>query len=205
MAGMDSGMPQPSTAIREEATTCLTRWVHGDQAARSALFLVVLGELRSLARGLLVHERHGHTLQPTALVNEAWMRLIDWPKVEGRSKVEFLGVAAEAMREVLVDHARRRGRLKRGGDRERVELTEDPATGEANEEVDLLKLDRALDQLRRRSFYLAKLVELRFFGGLDRTATAEVLGVSDAKVGRDWRAAKAFLKLAMQEEDQPGS
>jgi len=201
---MESRTP-PSSAIREEATTCLSGWVGGDPTARDRLFLLVLAELRSLAQGLLRHERRGHTLQPTALVHEAWMRLIEWTNLEERSRNEFLGVAAEAMREVLVDHARRKLRLKRGGDRQRVELVEEPAAGGTSEEVDVLDLDRALGKLKQRSAYLARVVELRFFGGLDCPATAAALGVSQATLGRDWRAAKAFLKLELQGAPSSGS
>lgn len=202
---MESGAPLPSAAVREEATICLSSVVRGDPSARDRLFLMVLAELRSMAQGLLRQERREHTLQATALVHEAYVRLIKWPGVEEKPHREFLGVAAAAMREVLVDHARRRMAEKRGGGLERVELTEDPATGEPTEPVDVLKLSRALDRLRRHSEGMAKLVDLRYFAGLDVRATAEALGVSVAAVGREWRKARAFLQSAMDEEDAADS
>ena len=199
---MPPGAPQPSAAVRDEATTHLTRLVSGDTSARERLFVMVLADLRSLASRFLRGERPGHTLQPTALVNEAWLRLIREKEVELNGRGHFLALAARAMRQILVEHAKARNSEKRGGGRQRVDWVEDPPAPSPGAELDLLVLDRALERLKKRSEYLAQLVELRFFAGLAREEVAEALGVSNAKVGRDWRAARGLLSKYMLEEEE---
>ena len=199
---MPQGAPEPSAAVRDEATTHLTLWTGGDASARERLFLMVQADLRAMASGCLHAERAGHTLQPTALVHEVWLRLIHKEKVEVQSKGHFLALAARAMRQILVEHARSKDREKRGGAWRRVELSEDPTVPIQGDELDLLALDRALERLKERSEHLAQLVELRYFAGLQREEVAEALGVSNAKVGRDWRAARGLLSKYMLEEKE---
>lgn len=152
-------------------------------------------ELHAVAERLLAGERADHTLQPTALVHEAWLRLAD----DGRWKNEghFFATAARAMRRVLVDHARGKGRAKRGGDWKRVELELAADTDDAASEVDLVTLDTALEQLEAASPRQARVVELRFFAGLEMDAIARVLDVSPATVARDWRFARAWMARAL--------
>ena len=166
----------------------------GDRSARNRLFELVYADLREQASAYLREERADHTLQGTALVHEAWMRLIDQDHVEVTERGHFLALAAMAMRRILVDHARGRGREKRGGSWGRMELDEaEPLVDDTSDEVDLLDVDRALDQLHSQSERLAQLVELRFFGGLSREEIAEALGTSRSTVARDWRAARAMM------------
>ena len=156
---------------------------------------LVYGELRRLAGGLLSSERVGHTLQPTALVHEAWIRLVDQEAVQWQNRAHFLGIAALAMRRVVVDHARARQRDKRGGGRERAALHSgiiDSVQG-LDSELDMLALNEGLDALQLHCERSAKVVELRFFGGLTEEETAAVLGVTRPTVARDWRAARAWL------------
>jgi RNA polymerase sigma factor (TIGR02999 family) len=156
---------------------------------------VVHAELKDLAAASLRGERADHTLQPTALVHEAWLRLVDQTRVEWQNRAHFLGTAALAMRRVLVDHARARGREKRGGGagREPLESGIAQARSDLELELDVLALDRGLTELARHSGRVAKVVELRFFAGLTEDETAAVLGVARPTVTRDWRAARAWL------------
>ena len=159
---------------------------------------LVHAELRRLASGLLAGERDGHTLQPTALVHEAWLRLADQDRVSWQGRAHFLAIAAQAMRRILLDHARARLSAKRGGGWRAVELdaalplSDEPASGEARE-LELLALGEALETLRALAPERARLVELRFFGGLSMDETAEVLGTSLRRAEREWRLAKAWL------------
>lgn len=176
---------------RGDLTLLLDRAADGDAAARDALFAEAYDELRKLARSSMRRESPGHTLQPTALVNEAYLRLIG-PDVRWENRRHFFGAAAQAMRRVLVDRARRRDADKRGGDLERVSLTQvDVATEDA--QVDVLALDALLAELEGVNLRLVRTIELRYFGGLDIEATAEVLGVAPATVKRDWAYARAWL------------
>ena len=168
----------------------------GDREAFDRLVPLVYAELRRIAARYLSRERAGHTLQPTALVNEAYLRLVQSDDVEFENRAHFVGIAARLMREILVDHARRHGARKRGGRQQRVTLTEGVALLEASD-VDLLALDEALEKLAEKDAHLARLVELRYFGGLSVEETAEVLGSSPRTVKRDWAAAKVWLRRRM--------
>ena len=149
-------------------------------------------ELRKLAAGCLRRERPNHTLQPTALVNEAWLRLAAQSQSGCNGRVQFLAVASHLMREILIDYARTRNRAKRGGGQAPI-CVEDAGELAASQEVDLMALDDALNALERIDTQQRQIVELRYFGGLNIEETAEVLGVSPATVKRDWRMAKAWL------------
>ena len=187
---------------RPAAVTQLLRaWSDGDEKALERLLPLVEAELRRLARGYIARERRGHTLQPTALVNEAFLRLIDARHVRWQDRAHFLGIAARLMRRVLVDHARSRGYQKRGGGAARVTLTEALAVapGQAMD-LDLVALDRALEGLAVVDARKAKVIELRFFGGLSVEETAEVLHLSTDTIKRDWRLAKLWLLRALEGE-----
>jgi len=172
--------------------TRLLRVAHaGNPEALNRVYDLVYGELRQIAAARLRQERDGHTLQPTALVNEAYLRLFG-NDVRWENRRHFFGAAAQAMRRVLVDQARRRDAEKRGGDLERVSLTQvDIATEDA--QVDVLAIDALLGELEQVNPRLVRTIELRYFGGLDIEATAEVLGVAPATVKRDWAYARAWL------------
>jgi RNA polymerase sigma factor (TIGR02999 family) len=174
-------------------TLLLTQLAQGQVAAEQTLMPVVADELRAIAAGLLRRERSDHTLHPTALVNEAWMRLFQGQTGTGpEGRKHFFALAAKVMRQVLVDHARRRGRAKRGGGDEPLPLDEALAMV-AIEGVDVLDLSTALEELAGLDERQARVVELRFFGGLEAEEVADVLGVSLSTVERDWRAARAWL------------
>jgi RNA polymerase sigma factor (TIGR02999 family) len=181
------------TASSPGAVTDLLRaWTDGDDGALERLTPLVEAELRRLARGYMRRERQGHTLQTTALVNEAFLRLTDARRVRWQDRAHFLGISARLMRRVLVDHARSRGYRKRGGGAERVTLDEG-ILGTPEPDLDLLALDRALDALAAADARKCRVVELRYFAGLSVEETAEVLGVSPDTVKRDWRMAKLWL------------
>jgi RNA polymerase sigma-70 factor (ECF subfamily) len=173
-------------------TELLRAWSDGDEGALERLLPLVEAELRRLARGYMGRERRDHTLQVTALVNEAFLRLTDARRLRWQDRAHFLGISARLMRRVLVDHARARGYHKRGGGAQRVTLTEalvvspEPA-------LDLVALDRALEVLAASDGRKSRVIELRFFGGLSVEETAEVLHVSPDTVKRDWRLAKLWL------------
>jgi RNA polymerase sigma-70 factor (ECF subfamily) len=185
-------------------TELLRAWSDGDEGALDRLLPLVEVELRRMARAYMGRERRGHTLQTTALVNEAFLRLTDARRVRWQDRAHFLGISARLMRRVLVDHARARGYLKRGGGAQRVTLHEglvissDPA-------VELAALDRALEVLAKRDARKSQIVELRFFGGLTVEETAEVLHMSPDIVKRDWRLAKLLLLRELEGEagDRP--
>lgn len=190
--------PDPSRARpdpRSDATQILRLLVDGDGARSAELFDRVYEELRGLAARYLARERPDHTLQPTALVHEAWIKLIDQSRVEWQGKAHFLGIAAQAMRRILVDHARARAREKRdAGRREILVDLEDQVAGEA---VDVLGLDRALEELQGLSERQAKVVELRVFGALEVHEIACALGLSEGTVRREWRFSRAWLAEAL--------
>ena len=171
--------------------------VDGNAGASEDLLAVAYGELRRIAGRMLASERHGHTLEPTALVHEAWLKLIDQQDVEWRCKAHFLAIAAQAMRRILIDHARTKGRDKRGGGRLRVTLSSGIAQ-DRSEESDLLNVDAALSELERMAPRQARLVELRFFAGLQNKELAEVLEVSESTIEREWRIARAWLSSRIQ-------
>jgi len=177
---------------RGAITALLLDWSHGDAEALEKLVPLVYGELKRLAERSLRRERSGHTLQPTAVVHEAFLKLVDQQRVEWKSRAHFFAIASQAMRRLLVDHARARRAEKRGGYATRVVLDE-ATRATPPVDLDLLALDDALDRLSSLDAGQARVVELRFFGGLTVEETAEVVGASAATVKRDWRSAKAWL------------
>jgi RNA polymerase sigma factor (TIGR02999 family) len=186
--------PPPS-----RVTELLRAWSDGDDDALEQLMPLVEAELRSLARAYMRRERPEHTLQTTALMNEAFLRLTDARRVSWQDRGHFLGISARLMRRVLVDHARHRGYHKRGGGAERVTLHEGLVMS-ADPAVDVLGLDRALDALAKVDVRKSRTIELRFFGGLSVEETAEVLHVSPDTVKRDWRLAKLWLLRELEGE-----
>ena len=175
-----------------EITQLLVAWNHGDQAALERLTPLVHGELHRLAKRYMAGERKGHILQTTALVNEAYLRLIDWRNVEWKNRAHFFGLAAQIMRRILVDFARAYQSEKRGGDEIRVSLSE-AANVPSERSPDLVALDDALQSLEKLDRRQARVVELRFFAGLSLEETAEALSVSLSTVRRDWGLAEAWL------------
>ena len=175
-----------------EITELLVAWGDGDQSALQQLTPLVQAELRRIARKYMSRERPGHTLQTTALVNEAYLRLIDWKNVRWKNRAHFFGVSAQLMRRILVDYARDRHYLKRGGGALQVSLSE-AAAFSVERNSDLVALDEALTALAAVDPRKEQVVELRFFGGLSVKETAEVLKVSEETVMRDWRMAKVWL------------
>ncbi len=180
------------TAPTNNLTQLLVSWSNGDQAALEALTPLVHQELRRLAARCMAGERPGHILQPTALVNEAFLRLIDWKDVRWQNRAHFFAVAAQIMRRVLVDAARTRDREKRGGRQVHVSLSE-AANVTDGRGVDLVALDDALRTLEALNARQSRVIELRFFGGLSLEEAAHVLDVSVATVRRDWSLAQAWL------------
>jgi RNA polymerase sigma factor (TIGR02999 family) len=183
-----------------EVTRLLVRLTDGDRGVLDELLPLIYGELRRLAAGYLRRERVGHTLQPTALVHEAYLRLVDQTQVRWQNRAHFLGVAAQMMRRILVDHARAHEAGKRGGEFQKLSLDENiDASGEGRD-LNLVALDDALERLAELDPQKSKIVELRFFGGLSVEETAEVLGVSAPTVKRQWRMAKAWLYGQLQNQ-----
>jgi RNA polymerase sigma factor (TIGR02999 family) len=183
-----------------EVTVLLEQIRHGDSHAIDKLLPLVLHELRTLARLQFRNERSDHTLQPTALVNEAYIRLVTDQARNWQSRAHFIGVSASIMRRILVDHARRRRALKRGGlSRSALDIENCAALSDQQAE-ELLALNMALDRLEEMSQRQRRVVELRYFGGLSPEETAEVLHVSPITVRRDWLAAKTWLKGQMRRQ-----
>jgi RNA polymerase sigma factor (TIGR02999 family) len=178
--------------VSNDITRLLVAWCDGDQKALDALAPVVQRELHRLAKWHMAGERPGHVLQTTALVNEAYLRLVDWKTVRWQSRAHFFAVAAQIMRRILVDFARSQRRTKRGGDAVQVSLS-DVARVPIERAADMVALDDALRALETFDQRKGKVVELRFFGGLSLEEVAEVLGVSVATVRRDWTLARAWL------------
>jgi RNA polymerase sigma factor (TIGR02999 family) len=184
--------------MNSDVTKILSAIEGGDPIAAEQLLPIVYDELRRLAARKMTQEKAGHTLQPTALVHEAFMRLVgghDQQKWDGRG--HFFAAAAESMRRILIESARRRNAQKRGGDLVRCELGDDDAVSGTEEPETLLMLDEALTRLEAEDADLAKLVELRYFTGLTIDETAEVLGVSPRTVKRNWTYARAWLRREM--------
>lgn len=173
-------------------TRLLVAWGRGDQAALEELAPHIQQELHRLASHYMAGEQPGHVLQATALVNEAYLRLVDWRNVEWNNRAQFFGVAAQMMRRILVDVARSRRRVKRGGQAVQVTLSEAANTPDT-EKIDLIALDEALKSLAKLDPRQSRVVELRFFGGLSLEETAEALRVSVGTVRRDWSLARAWL------------
>jgi len=177
----------------EGVTQLLERWSSGDRDALDALMPLVYDELRRLAGNYLRRERSDHTLQPTALVNEAYMLMVDQSRARWQNRAQFVGVAAQMMRRILVDHARAAGAAKRGGQNFAVSLTEAEAFGQSPD-VDLLRINEALERLAVLDAQQARIVELKFFGGLTIEEAAEAMNVSHATIERDWKMARAWLR-----------
>jgi RNA polymerase sigma factor (TIGR02999 family) len=182
---------QPGEPAAEDISTLLRAWSNGDQSALERLTPVVYGELHRLARRYMKGERSGHSLQTTALVNEAYMRLVDYERMQWQNRAHFFAVSAQLMRRILVEHARRHN-LKRGGGVQHVSL-DHAALVDSDQDADLVALDDAMNGLARIDPRKVQVVEMRFFGGLSVEETAEVLKVSPVTVKRDWRAARAWL------------
>ena len=179
-------------------TQLLLDWSQGDRNALDALIPLVEGDLRRMARSYMRHESPGHLLQTTALVNEAYLRLVDQTRVEWQNRAHFFAIAARIMRRILLDHARAHRRLKRGGEAVHLDL-DAAATLSAQESEELIALDEALERLRGLDERKGRVVELRYFGGMSIEETAEVLRVSTITVARDWDFAKSWLRREMQQ------
>jgi RNA polymerase sigma factor (TIGR02999 family) len=188
--------PQP------DVTDLLLAWSHGDSSALDQLVPVVYQELRRLARHYIRQERPDHTLQATALVHEAYLRLVDVNRMQWQNRAHFMAVAAQTMRRILVEFARHRHRQKRGGDMEQVPMDEVPEVAQERG-ADLVALSEALGLLVTIDPRMSQVVELRFFGGLSVEETAEVLNVSSETVTRDWKTAKVWL-LRELSRSKPG-
>jgi RNA polymerase sigma factor (TIGR02999 family) len=182
----------------EQLTEWLSRWRLGDERARDRLFAVVHPELRRIATHLLRHERRDHTLEPNALVNELCVRLFGRQPLTFQDRAHFFAIAAQTMRRILIDHARARVADKRGGELQRVPLSDADGWSSLVPSEDLLALDAALAALEAVDPRAARVVELRFFGGLREEDVAEVLAVSVITVKRDWKAARAWLGARLQ-------
>ena len=184
---MKDGSPSP-----HEITQLLAEWSNGNQTALDKLYPLVYDELHRMARRYMNRERKGHTLQTTALINEAYVRLVDQKHVHWANRAHFFAISAQIMRRILIDHARRHGYAKRGGGAEKVSLDEtaiiadDPAS-------DLLLLDEALSRLAEMDPRRSQVVELRYFGGLNNEEISGVLKISENTVTRDWNMARAWL------------
>jgi RNA polymerase sigma factor (TIGR02999 family) len=181
-----------STELPENVTELLKAWGDGDREALDRLVPLVYAELRRRAAAQLARERGSHTLQPTALVHEAFLRLVDQHSARWENRAQFFGVAAQLMRRILVDHARARAAAKRGGGALSISLDE-AGEGPASPEADVLHLHQALERLAVQDERQARVVELRYFGGLSTEEVSTVLAVSEITVKRDWAMAKAWL------------
>ena len=192
--------PSPEDSPLERTALVLARLRQGDSAAQGELFALVYGDLRDLASNYMRRERGGHTLQTTALVHEAYLKFASkggaW-----EDRAHFVGVAARAIRQILVDHARERNALKRGGDRQRLSLSDSDAVV-GGDDLDAERLDEALERFAKLDERPARVVELRFFGGPSVAEAAHVLGVSERTVKGDWQIARAWLR---RELSGPGS
>ena len=182
----------------EGITQLLVDWGQGDQAALEKLMPLVYSELRRLASNYLRRERAEHTLQPTALVNEAYLKLVDQRNAKWQNRAHFFGISAQLMRRILVDHARQHRAVKRGGSgQQRLSITSVEKLAK-QPEVDLLALNEALDELAKMDPQQSRIVELKFFGGLSIDEVAEVLGIGHATVERDWKLARAWLRRQLE-------
>jgi RNA polymerase sigma factor (TIGR02999 family) len=187
-----------------QVTRLLLAWNQGDEAALEELLPIVYAELRRLARGYMARERHGHTLQPTALINELYLRLVDVRQVQWQNRAQFVAVCARLMRRVLVDAARSRGSTKRRGQAQQIPFDERLAP-QGGRQDELLALDEALNRLAETRPRPSQVVELRVFGGLTVEESAEALHVSPETVMRDWRFAKAWLTRELKGDWSPGA
>lgn len=180
-----------------EISQILRSWSDGDRQSRDELIASVYEELHKIASRYLRHERSDHTLQPTALVHEAYLKIVDISHITWQDRAHFFAVASNVMRQILVDHARAREAEKRGGEFRRIALEDAISFSNDKTDVDLLALDDALEQLSTFDDQQSRIVELRFFGGLTIEETAEVLGISPATVKREWTLARSWLYRKM--------
>jgi RNA polymerase sigma-70 factor, ECF subfamily len=187
-----------------EVTQLLVAWSKGDKVAFEHLAPLVEAELRQLARAFLGREPAGHTLQPTALINEAYIRLVEWRSVEWHDRAHFFAVAAKMMRRILVNHAVSRGRQKRGGHTVVVPLDEAQGVTGSGRSADIVALDGALMKLARIDEKKSRLVELRFFGGLSEAEAAQVMNSSLRTIQREWNLARAWLFRELSADNRPG-
>lgn len=192
------------TTSSEEITQLLVEWSNGDQVALDKLMPLVYGELRQMARRYMSRQAPGHTLQTTALIHEAFLKLINQSEKQWQNRAHFFGVAAQAMRAILVDYARSRQYAKRGGGAQAVELDE-AATVSGERAAELVALDDALKALAQVDPRKSRVVEMRYFGGLSVEETAEVLKVSPDTVMRDWRLAKTWLRRELSGGPRDGA
>lgn len=188
-----------TSASPQEITRLLSDWSRGDKAALDKLTPLVYAELRQIARRQMGRERPGHTLQPTALVNEAYLKIAGQGGFEWQNRAHFFAVCAQVMRHILVDHARTHARDKRGGGAVHVALEDVSASVEARA-TDMVALDEALRTLETLDPQKARIIELRYFGGLGVDEVAEILKISPATIGREWRRAKAWLYQELQKD-----
>lgn len=184
-------------ASQHEVTELLRRWQNGDKQALERLTPLVYDELHRLAHQYISRERAGHTLQTTALVNEAYLRLVDQKNIDWESRAHFFAVSAQVMRHILVDYARQHAAVKRGGELHKVELEEEAIVSH-NRAAEVVALDEAMRALHEIHPRRSKVVELRYFGGLNNKEASEVLKVSETAIERDWRFAKAWLYRELQ-------
>lgn len=187
-----------SSDPRGTVTRLLHEWQHGDEGVADRLMPLIYDELLGLARSYLRSERSDHTLEPAALVHEVFLRLVEQHSVTWQSRAHFFGIAARQMRRILVDHARRQHAVKRGGGQARVTLDDDAQVAD-DPTLDLLAVDEALTRLAALDERQARVVELRYFAGLEIQETAEALGISPATVKREWQVAKAWLARELGE------
>ncbi|HEU0251746.1 MAG TPA: sigma-70 family RNA polymerase sigma factor [Pyrinomonadaceae bacterium] len=185
--------------MADDLTEMLLEWREGDKAALNRLMPLVYDEIRRIAHRYVQRERDGHTLQTSALVNEAYLRLAGQQSVDWQNRAHFFGVTAQVMRHILIDHARRRRYVKHGGEVRVIPISE-AAEMSMQRASELIALDEALEELSKLDQRKSRVVELRYFGGLSLEETAEVLQISLMTVRRDWRAAKAWLYKAMKDE-----
>jgi len=185
--------------MAHNVTQLLLDWRQGDEEALEKLLPLVYGELRRLAGSYLRNERADHTLQPTALVHEAYLRLVNQDQVEWQNRAHFIGMAARIMRNILVDHARQHRALKRGGALQKIPLDEALGIVTQDHNVDLVDLDDALAQLTKRDARQGQIVELRFFGGLRNKEIAVAMDLSESTVKREWEHARAWLFRKLKE------
>jgi RNA polymerase sigma factor (TIGR02999 family) len=190
------------THARDGVTELLARWSQGDVAAREALMPLVYDELRRVARRKLAGQRSNHTLQATALVHEAYMRLVNRKQTYWQDRAHFFALAAQMMRQILVDHARSHNAAKRGGEAISVTLDEESPGSEGTINVDLIDLDTALKKLATLDARQSQLVELRFFGGLSIEEAAQAVNISPATGKREWATARVWLHHAMTSGDR---
>ena len=189
--------PIPMTSSSNSVSQLLIAWSQGDEAALQQLTPLVYDELHRLARRYMRRESPGHTLQTSALVNEAYLRLIDQRNVSWQNRSHFFGIASQLMRRILVDHARSHARQKRGGNAQRLSLNT-TAVSTKERVVDLVAIDEALTKLAELDSQKSRIVEMKFFGGLTNDEVAECLNVSSRTIEREWRKSKAWLKGALE-------